>query len=133
MSYVNTLLASNSLKQRKPTLEESTIPRKDDSWIVSLLEFDEEMCMAELECTRKFYRSLLESSDVVIHEGVVQSIIEFITKAIEKVKEFFSNLFSKSGGEGSSGGNNSLKGTIEKLNQKIANVDKYRDKYKSFA
>ena len=66
MSYINSLM---NTKNKHLTLEESTVYKPaDKSDFVTMLEFNEEVFVADLACTRDFYQGLLESSDYVLHE-----------------------------------------------------------------
>lgn len=97
MSYVNSLM---NTKNKLLTLEESTVYKPvEKSDFVTILEFNEEVFIADLTCTRDFYQGLLESSDYVLHEGVFSAIGAFISNIIITITNTFSYVFGSGSGD----------------------------------
>lgn len=86
---------------------------KQPSFLEEVLEFNESINAAEIESSRKFYRAMLES-DVILHEGVIGSLIELIGSVIEKIFDFIASIFGGgSGSSSSSGGGSSVAKTYD--------------------
>lgn len=113
------------------TLEDFSAPKTHKSMFESLIEFDDEMCLAELYHVRNYYGSLLESTPYVLHEGVIDSIIDFIKKVIENIFKFFKSIF---GGNKNSSNNGFGSGkSIKEKQEESANSQKaLKDKRKDF-
>lgn len=92
MSYINSLM---NIKNKPLTLEESTVYRPvEKSDFVTMLEFNEEVFIADLTCTRDFYKSLLESGQYVLNEGVFSAIGTFLEKIILTISYAFNYAFA---------------------------------------
>lgn len=88
----------SSLRESRPlTLEEvEAFVETPKSTFEHLIEFDDSMCIAELHLVHGFYGSLLESNNYVLHEGVVESIINFIKEIINKIFSAIKSIFGTS-------------------------------------
>lgn len=99
MSYSNTLLLGSKIP-RSLTIEEATVHREEKSTLESILEFDESIYLEDMVLTSRFYTGLLESSDAVINENVIDAISDFLANVIIKITSFFERIFGGFGGGG---------------------------------
>lgn len=92
-TYINALLQTKA----PATLDEATIyaPIEKSSFI-TMLEFNEELIIADLRSTRDFYNGLLESGDYVLDEGVFAAIGGFLSNAILTITNIFKYIFGNS-------------------------------------
>lgn len=95
-TYINSLFDYKA----PPTLDESTEYNVTKSSFVTLLEFNEDLILADLYSTRDFYKGLLESSDYVLNEGVFGAIGGFLSNAILTITNIFKYVFAGVGKDG---------------------------------
>jgi len=136
---MSSLYSLNTFTESYMTLDNLTKSSDVEKTIFeSMVEFDDNMCILELNHTKDYYTSLALSNESVLHEGVIQSILDFIKNVIENIFNFFKAIFA---GGGSSGGNEKSNQNIQqkqseaKKQKEIVtqSLDKYRknkDKYK---
>ena len=123
LTYTNSLLIGSSFS----TLDECTKPNDSKTSFEHLLEFNEEIYLADLVSTKDFYKGLLESGDFVLHETVLGSISGFISHILLTIDYLFSYIFK---GRSSDGKENKAAKSYE---ERIANSLKLIDlKNKSF-
>ena len=113
------------------TLEEVSVNKsRPRNTFEAMIEFDDQMCLAELNYIRGYYGSLLESSDYILHEGVAESLIEFIKKVIENIFSFIKSIFGDS--SNSSDSSSSKKNVIDKQKSATETVEEIKKKRSEF-
>lgn len=93
-TFIDALLQSKA----PATLDEATTYTPiEKSTFATMLEFNEELIVADLRSTRDFYNGLLESGDYVLNEGVFAAIGGFISNAILTITNTFKYIFTPPG------------------------------------
>ena len=85
--YTNSLLNSSA---NMKTLD-SYIEKATDNF-EAILEFNDDIFVADLIATRDFYKGLLESGEYVLNEGVFSAISALIQKIILAIKDAFNYI-----------------------------------------
>lgn len=117
--YTSTLLGNTSFNTLDSITEVKQTPLTD---FETLLEFNEEIFVADLVVTRDFYNGLLESGYYVLHESVLGAISAFIQKVVRAIANFFRYIFTGKGKDGEENPNSSasnLKRSNETLSKKV--------------
>ena len=115
--YTSTLLGNASFNTLDSITEVKQTPLTD---FETLLEFNEEIFVADLVATRDFYNGLLESGDYVLHESVLGAISAFIQKVVRAIANFFRYIFTGKGKDGEENPNSpvsSLKSSNDALSK----------------